>query len=50
MNPEIEKIRQERIKLEKENDALLKKIHNQLEGIKKREDEINSVLRKNLGR
>lgn len=45
---DLEKIRAERIQLQKENDELLKKIHQQLKDIRKREDEINRGLRKNL--
>lgn len=45
---DLEKIRAERIQLQKENDELLKKIHQQLKDIRKREDEINRDLRRNL--
>ena len=45
---DLEKIRAERIQLQKENDELLKKIHQQLKDIRKREDEINRDFRKNL--
>ena len=47
---ELEQIRAERIKLQKENDDLIKQIHQQLKDIKKREDEINRDLRKQLGK
>lgn len=47
---ELEQIRAERIKLQKENDDLIKQIHQQLKDIKKREDEINRGLRKQLGK
>lgn len=47
---DLEQIRAERIKLQKENDDLIKQIHQQLKDIKKREDEINRGLRKQLGK
>ena len=47
---DLEQIRAERIKLQKENDNLIKQIHQQLKDIKKREDEINRGLRKQLGK
>lgn len=47
---DLEQIRAERIKLQKENDDLIKQIHQQLKDIKKREDEINRGLRNQLGK
>lgn len=44
---DLEQIRAERIKLQKENDDLIKQIHQQLKDIKKREDEINTFRKSN---